>query len=65
MTQRSNRHTVAVRNRSEALEDGCESKWNTFKQILVTTAKDKISKNEKQARSEWMTIEVLDLMKTK
>jgi len=56
---------VNVKNRFEALgtEGEQESNWNNFKTSLVTAAKKVLPKREKQSRKQWITTEILDLMK--
>ena len=46
-----------------ALESIGESKWNTLKEALVSTAKEVIPKKEKNVKKKWITNEILDLMK--
>ncbi len=56
-------NAVAVKNRFETLEKEGETKWNTLKEALVTTAKQVIPKKESSSKNKWMTDEILELMK--
>jgi len=55
-------YAVAVQNRFNVLEDQGNAKWETFKEALVSVAKELIPKREKKSKSKWMTNEILDRM---
>lgn len=42
----------AVRNKYEALEHVRDSKWNTLKEVVVTSAKNVILRKERQVKNE-------------
>ncbi|XP_037784722.1 craniofacial development protein 2-like [Penaeus monodon] len=56
-------YAVAVQNRFNVLED--QRKWETFKEALVSVAKELIPKREKKSKSKWMTNEILDRMRSR
>ena len=56
-------YAVSVKNKLAALENIGESKWNAFKEALVSTAKEVIPKKEKNVKRKWITNEILGLMK--
>jgi len=56
---------VAVQNRFNVLEDQGNAKWETFKEALVSVAKELIPKREKKSKSKWMTNEILDRMRSR
>ncbi|XP_037787797.1 craniofacial development protein 2-like [Penaeus monodon] len=56
-------YAVAVQNRFNVLED--QGKWETFKEALVSVAKELIPKREKKSKSKWMTNEILDRMRSR
>jgi len=58
-------YAVAVQNRFNVLEDQGNTKWETFKEALVSVAKELIPKREKKSKSKWMTNEILDRMRSR
>lgn len=70
--QMRDRFTVAVDNKFSMLAEpvevvdkatSTEDQWSSFKATILEAAEDVLPKKRREAKKEWMTTEILDLMK--